>query len=248
MFFTSCMTIQDEIWINKNGTGKREMMIDMSEAYPMMKMGLAQELGEEEAEEGEEPESESEKELRELFTKAMESGKIDTLISPEDQENKNPHVSDQKVRLQIDDTKSLFAMTIIQDINDVYKMDWSETGSDDMMNMNESPSDQSGNPFAGLMGGGDEGFPKFKLEPKLMTIKKAKGEKSDDEESGEMEQMMDMFAGKGSYTYIVHFPKKVKKISGEGVMKKDKKTIEMTIPLKELFNPESEYNISVKFK
>ncbi len=243
------MTIKDQIWVNKDGTGKRQMMIDMSEAYPMMKMGLAQEM-DKEKEDGE-PEDESDKELMELFAKAMEEGKIDTLMSPpSDDKNNNPYVADQKVRLQIDDEQGLFAMTIIQDITDVYKMDWSETGSDDMMNLNESPSGGAeDNPFAGLFGGGDdETFPKLNLKKKLMTIKKKKGEKPEGEENAEMEQMLNMFAGKGAYTYIVHFPKKVKRISGKGVVKKDKKTIEVTIPLKELFNPESVYDISVKFK
>ncbi|MBT8232325.1 MAG: hypothetical protein HKO66_10170 [Saprospiraceae bacterium] len=87
-FFSSCSDVENEIWINEDGSGKMEVKIDMSSMLEMASMfeGMGDEG--EEGTEGDDEEQEEEYEIEEEESNSFEDAKsfddiMDGIMSPE---------------------------------------------------------------------------------------------------------------------------------------------------------------------
>jgi hypothetical protein len=92
----------------------------------------------------------------------------------------------------------------------------------------------------------------FDLDGNTLRIRRAgmdlEALAGEDSEAMQSIGMIKMFLGDAPYRLTIHFPGKVKKISSDYLTKVDKQTVELEIPMSELFDPELRVDAEVKFK
>lgn len=278
----SCLNVQDEIWIEADGSGRYESATDLSNLYPFIMMGI----NEEKPEDGEEADP-----FTQWLKTSLQEGKVDTMLNfrgmmetamqeqmpgmsydqminfleneplPDDMTEQEREtvlslletVGQMQMRMQVDPDKSMLKTTNITTFGGVDELQNMSQMMDVIMqlaqmgesgpNPLEDPQtqamlDQLGNAQTAL-----------DINKGVLRIRRAGMDLSMmGDELKEMMPMMKMFLGDQPYRLTIHLPGKVKKISSDVVTKIDRNTVQLEIPLDDLFDPETLIDVEVKFK
>lgn len=237
--FTGCIDIVEEIFLNKDGSGKYTMRMDMSGMMGMIKMMSAME-----GMEGEEGEASEGDALKNLMTKeASDSTMYLKDVSPEvlKQFADNPGFAEKvNMRINADPDESVFFIDFNLDFDNMDDIDYFFKNFDTIASMMSDGEGEGGemdmlggmgganNPMAGIMGG--DGLTRYFDLKKRTLIRRdaAQGETMEemDDMSAEDKQMMDMMFGDAVYKMTYHFPGKVKKMTNnDATLSADKKTV-----------------------
>lgn len=237
-FMTSCLDIVEEMSLNKNGTGKYVLTMDMSslmaDGMKEMLQGMAQEEGGGEDAFADMP---SEMDTILYFTDAPDSIKA---------KFQHPEILKKiAFRTQISEANELMKMTFSIDFDKIKEVDYFLADLDKMQ------GDGGGMP--GLGGGGSGLFPSgsdtqalFKLAKRKLT--RFSPPKTEDMNMEEEElQMMKMFFSDASYTTIYNLPGKVKKTSMQNANVEGKKLTVVT-PLMDILEGKAELGGDICYK
>ena len=247
MTFTSCINILEEMFLNKDGSGKYAMTIDMSALMESstrdMLKGFAQEEGAELPEEDGPP---------------ME---MDTMILFKDLptemrgELSRPDFYDKvSMKMVASESKEVMKMTFALDFDDADDIDYFLKNMDKIMaSMGEdedNPLDAMGGGGSGMMGGmlpsTGKDYRLFDIGKKVLTRYKAPAPAEDMEEDENM-AMMKMFMAGAEYTTVYHFPGKVKSATNANAQI-DGKTVTIKGDLLEMMEGKADMSTEVKFK
>ena len=149
-----------------------------------------------------------------------------------------------KFHLQVDPSKDLLSMTIIQPFSHVDSMLFSNLG--DLMNLtgqdrftNQSPSDM--NSIENLIGN----TAKYKLKKKCLIVTREHLKKP--KEGSDEADMLGSLMKQSTYRMILHLPGKIKKVNNPNASFKGN-PLTFELPYEELYNPDSKLDMEVKFK
>ncbi len=248
--FTGCIDIVEEMFLNKDGSGKYTMRMDMSGMMSMIKMMSEMDdimpEDEEDAEEGEE-----DMEEEDSFDAMLEQG-VDSIMylknaSPEILEKfeDNPEFVDKvNMRLNVNPDENAFFMDFNLDFDNMDDIDYFFKNFDNIMAMmdemsGEEDEEEGGeldsmlgmggmgadSPFGNIMGG--DGLTRYFDLTKRTLVRREASEVEPDLDMGEDEiQMMQMMFGEAKYKTIYHMPGKVKKMTNkDATLSADKKTV-----------------------
>lgn len=231
LLFTGCIEIFENLYLNKDGSGRYEVKVDMSALMSQEFKDMMASFSEEEEEE--------EKEAVEvdsvIWFKDMAADKIKNLDRPEVFEKAS-------LKIQMSDSKELMIMTTVVEFTKIEDIDYFNKHSASMM---EGMGD------GGAMGLGNSG-----MMPQAMELFKLKGRKltrmdskpgGGDLVEGEDMEMMSMMLADAVYTTTYHLPGAVKKTSIPGARIDGKKVI-VENNLIELINGNSRQDGTIKFK
>jgi len=238
--FTGCIDIIEEVFFNKDGSGKYTMRMDMSGIMSMVKMmSEMEEMA---------PEDEENTEEKEGGMGAMMEQGIDSIMYLKDasadvrqQFDDNPGFVDKvNMRMNIDPDENIFQIDFNLDFANMDDIDYffknfdkigammgddEESSELDMLGMGGGMGADS--PLGGIMGGQFTRY--FDMTKRTLIRRDASQEETAgmDEEMGEEEmQMMEMMFGDAKYKMIYHMPGKVKKMTNSSAtLSADKKTV-----------------------
>jgi len=237
--FTGCIDIIEEVFFNKDGSGKYTMRMDMSGMMEMVKMmSEMEELMP--AEKGAETEEEGMGDLMEQNVDSIMYLK-NASADVREQFDDNPGFVDKvNMRMNVNPDENLFQIDFNLDFEDMDDIDYffknfdkiaammggdEESNELDMLGMGGGMGADT--PLGGILGG--DGFTRYFDMTKRTLIRRdaSQGETDMTEEVGAEEmQMMEMMFGEAKYKTIYHMPGKVKKMTNnEATLSADKKTV-----------------------
>ncbi len=221
---SGCIETLEEIYLNKDGSGKYNVTFDMSEFFsnPMMK-SLIEEAAKEEGEEG-----------------GFDLGETDTIIYLGESGMAEGVMKDAVMRMTMSDSLGKFMINMSFPFENVGQID------EFFKKLNEEGAAAG----AGAMGGfGSLLTPGGKFMFQNKKLKRLKAEPGAENElfAGEDGEFMKMFFSGGSHTTIYHLPGKVKKttIEGAGI---DGNTVTVERPLIDLLEGKVGLEGEIRFK
>lgn len=230
--FTGCINIIEELFLNKDGSGKYTVTMDMSalmseEMRSMMKMMMQQQEGAEEMPFGGELPQELD---TVIYIKDMNPEQFKKLERPEVFETAFMH-------MEISESKEKLVINMGLDFKDISDIEYFNEKLNEMTAAGAGPGALSGFlPQGGNM---------FQLKGKKLT---RLPNKSDGVEMSEEElSMMRMMFVDASFKTIYHFPKKAKKTSMEGA-DIDGNTLTVERPFVDIIEGKSDVSGWIKFK
>lgn len=160
------------------------------------------------------------------------------------------------IKFQTDQEKQFFRTATVQSFDNLSNIhDWVNDMVEFAEEMAKNDEDGTGEMkelavVKDILGGG--GMTNYELIDDELHITR-KGQDmgtmlGENEEAQQAMMMMKMFLGNKPYKITVHLPGKVKKISDPNATIIGKKTVEIEIPQEDLFDPEKELDIRIKFK
>jgi len=263
--FTGCIDIIEEVFFNKDGSGKYTMRMDMSGMVGMIKM--MSQMGDIMPEEEGEGDTESEQgdDMASLMEEVVDSVMYlkDASADIRQQFDDNPGFVDKvNMRMNINADENIFQIDFNLDFDDMDDIDYFFNNFDEITSMMSNDEESSeldmlgmgggmgaGNPLGGIMGG--DGFTRYFDMTKRTLIRRdaSKGETTMTEDmSAEEKQMMEMMFGDAKYKMIYHMPGKVKKMTnGEATLSADKKTVILEGDLMDYINGDFKVANIIKF-
>jgi len=251
MTFTSCINILEEMFLNKDGSGKYAMTIDMSALMDASTREMLKSFGEQEegADNTEEPEDNE---------PPME---VDTMMLFKDMpaemrgELSRPDFYDKVfMKMEASESNEVMKITFGLNFDNADDIDYFLKNIDKLM---ASQGDNEDNPL-GAMGGGGGGlmgdmlpsagkdYRLFDISKKLFKRYKAPAPEENLEEDETM-AMMKMFMAGAEYKTVYHFPGKVKSATNPNA-KVDGKTVTITGDLLDMMEGKADLSTEVKFK
>ncbi len=245
---SSCGDIQEEMWLEKDGSGKLEYTIDLSEALPMLQMMMAMDTTQDAGggdivgklfEEMGTDDIDSTMNFYEVAPDSIKDGSGNlTLEEVEDLKKIDMTVKANKASEQML-IKIGVDFTSFAEIDRLFSlMDKSDGGDENMAMMGEMFGD---NDFGENYLFDSKGFTKSAGEEDAEL-----GDMMDDASEEDM-GMMEMMFGESKYVSIYHFPYKVKSAEGTNV-KIDGNTVVSKVPFMEMMEDQQKAALSVKFK
>lgn len=247
--FTGCIDVLEEMFLNKDGSGKYVMTIDMSSIMEKSTREMLKSM--QQAQDGEDEETLG------ALTKGEEMDSIiymKDLPAEERGEISRPEFFDKvSMRIQSSEKKELLKMSFMLDFENADDIDYFLKNFDKMIVSDENGAEQ----MAGLgnMGGGLSGlvpaagkdYRLFDLSKKLLV--RHKMPKPDENELKESEEMamMKMFLASANYKTVYHFPGKVKKATNAKAVV-DGKMVTIEGKLIDVMEGKADLSTSVKFK
>ena len=90
--------------------------------------------------------------------------------------------------------------------------------------------------------------PTYSLEKKKFRLSRPAADLSQlSDEAQESMQMMQMFMGAMEYEYVIHFPKRVKKVSHKDAEIIDGNTVRIKAPMPQIGEKSEAFDLTVKF-
>lgn len=268
--FTGCIDIVEEMFLNKDGSGKYTMRMDMSGVMSMIKMmGEMEDIMPDEDEEGEENTEEGEAEEEDGFDAMMEEGADTTMYlkdaSPDllKQFEDNPGFADKvNMRMNVDPDEGVFLMDFNLDFANMDDIDYFFKNFDKIMGMMDDGEDEESSeldmlgmgggmgadsPLGGLMGG--DGLTRyFDLTKRTLVRRDAPPQEMQEDMGAEEMQMMEMMFGEAKYKMIYHMPGKIKKMTNkDATLSADKKTVILEGNLMDYMNGDFKVANIIKF-
>lgn len=300
--FSSCTTTE-EIWVNQDGSLRREWKMDMGALIPFIKM--AEESKNNEGAESDslenlaiEPmedapseedgdytiELEEEKDpIENVFSEMLKRGNVDTLIAfrsifeeemkkkgmTEEQMWQNLAESDDsemsgdekkamngmlktlvntQIRIKMSDAENLYFFSLIQNFENAEELNAGQDalGMLQSLGKGKAERDPTQETMMKLMTGQN---PTYSLKKKEFRISRPATDMSQlSEEETESMQMMQMFMGAIEYEYVIHFPKKVKKVNLKDAEIVDGNTVRIKAPMPKAGEKNEAFELIVKFK
>lgn len=239
---TSCLTFEEVVKFNKDGSGTHTLTIDMSEmmSNPFMQGALEEEGG-------------ADMTTDSTWTKYAELAPLNPQWTAAEaalvkRNSGRMYMNGEEGEAYVVETFEFDDISQLREYNDLIARSNKPVEDDE--------EEDDGNPLGGLTETGDGGFLN-----KVYTYGKGKfsvvstADPSDDEEEDEDEDMLGMMESMfedASYTYIVEFAGKVKKVKGFPGHELDGNRLIVEIPFLEMINDEEaaaeRLNGSVKFK
>ena len=221
---TSCIETLEEIYMNKDGSGKYNVTFDMSEFFsnPMMK-SMIEEAAKEEGE-----------------ASGFDLGETDTLIHLGDSGLAEGVMKNAVMRMTMSDSLGKFLVNMSFPFENVGQID----------EFFQELSEQGAGADAGMMGGmGSLLMPggKFAFQKKRLTRMKNDQEGASELFAGEDGEFMKMFFSGGTHTTVYHLPGKVKKTTIEGA-EVDGNTVTVERPLMDLMEGKVGLEGEIRFK
>lgn len=244
MTFTSCINILEEMFLNKDGSGKYAMTIDMSALMESstreMLKSFAQEEGAEIPEDKDTPPTE-----------------VDTLIMFKDMPAKmrgdlsRPDFYNKvAMKMLASESKEIMKITFLLDFDNADDIDYFLKNMDKLMasaNDEESPlGGMGGKGMGSMLPSAGKDYRLFDISKKLLKRYKAPAPAENMEEDENM-AMMKMFMAGAEYTTVYHFPGKVKSATNPNA-KIDGKTVTIKGDLLEMMEGKADMSTEVKFK
>lgn len=242
--FTGCIDIIEEVFFNKDGSGKYTMRMDMSGMMSMVKMmSEMEEMMPEDEENAEEEEQEEEADLGAMMEQGVDSIMYlkDASADVRQQFDDNPGFVDKvNMRMNVDPDENIFQIDFNLDFANMDDIDYFFKNFDKIGAMMGNDEESSELDMLGGMGGGmgadsplggimgDQFTRYFDMTKRTLIRRDASQENMDtEEEMGEEEmQMMEMMFGEAKYKMIYHMPGKVKKMTNSSAtLSADKKTV-----------------------
>ncbi len=271
--FTGCVDIIEEMFLNKDGSGKYTMRMDMSGMMSMIKMMSEMEGMSEDEEATEDAEDTEDSEEEEGGFDAMLEQGVDSIIYLKDASadilekfEDNPGFADKvNMRMNVDPDENVFVMDFNLDFDNMDDIDYFFKNFDSIMAMMDDGEDEEADeldmlgmgggmgadsPLGGLLGG--DGFTRyFDLSKRTLVRRNTSvAEAADMEEDmgAEEIQMMEMMFGEAQYKMIYHMPGKVKKMTNkEATLSADKKTVMLEGDLMDYIKGEFDIANIIKF-
>lgn len=248
----SCSEINEEMWLNKDGSGKVEYTLDVGESLPMIMM-MAQGAAQQQLEQMENGEGVQDK-MGEIMEK-INSEKVDTSINmfaimpdsvrrvtenPEQFKNMNVFID-----LDSEENKALVKFAI----------DFKDFKQIDQMLGNLVQAFGSGRPeleamnIDEMMGGFSFDDSNYFTKKEFKQRRMSSGGGGMDEMMGEGEsaQMVEMMFGNTKYNKTIHFPYQIKSVSGTDA-KIDGNTLMINRELMEMMKEDQSQELQVMFK
>jgi len=246
MTFTSCINILEEMFLNKDGSGKYAMTIDMSALMDSSTREMLKSFSQDE--ESAEPEDD---------TPPMET---DTMVMLKDLpaemrgELSRPEFFDKvTMKMVASESKEVMKITFAVDFDNADDIDYFLKNMDKFFasaNDEENPLGAMGGGGGGMMGGmlpsAGKDYRLFDIGKKLLKRYKAPAPAENLEEDETM-AMMKMFMAGAEYTTVYHFPGKVKNATNPNA-KVDGKTVTIKGDLLEMLEGKADMSTEVKFK
>ncbi len=276
-WLTSCTSNEEELWIEADGSGRYESTMDLSGIYPFLLMGLQSE-DEEGEEEEEDPftlmmegllmseSADTVISFSEVIAKELkEEGRsieslLDSLegINPETagltEAEKQANIKmvkglmDMKLRLQINQSESLFKITTINEFDHIENFEQGGNFMETMMGMRDQaePMGAQAEMVKEMMGAQTQ----FALDGKRLRVSRRGQDMGDmSAEEKQQMQMVEGMMGDEPYRLTIHFPGKVKKrLDSDYAERVDKQTVVIEIPQEDLKDPDMEMDFGIKFK
>ncbi len=246
---TGCINILEEMFLNKDGSGKYSVTIDMSalmeESTRQMLQSFAQ------AEEGEEG-SLSDMEMPETDTVMM----MKDLPADQRGELSRPDFYDKvSMRIQSSEAKELLKIGFVLDFDKADDIDYFLKNIDKMFASADMGADNpmsamggGGGMFGGMMPAtGGQDYQLFDIGKKMLKRAKAPAPAELDDEAAEGMAMMKMFLAGAEYKTVYHFPGNVKSASNSDA-KIDGKTVTIKTDLLDVMEGNADLSTEVKFK
>ena len=249
MTFTSCINVLEEMFLNKDGSGKYAMTIDMSAIMDASTREMLKSFSQEE-DAGEDAQAEEENAFptevdTTMYFRDMPADMRGALSRPD-------FYDKVSMKMVASESKEIMKITFQLDFDNADDIDYFLKNMDKLMS---SAGDQD-NPL-GAMGGGGEGmgglipsagidYRLFDISSKLLKRHKAPAPAENAEEDESM-AMMKMFMAGAEYTTVYHFPGKVKKATNPNA-KIDGNTVTIKGDLLEMMEGKADMSTEVKFK
>ncbi len=222
---TGCIETLEEIYLNKDGSGKYSITFDMSEFFgnPMMK-GLIEEAAQEEG-----------------VDSTFALGEVDTVMMLGQGADAEAVMGRVAMRMQMSDSMGTFVMNMSFPFDDV---------SEIAQFYEEFSKEGAGAEAAMPMGGGGNLFMpggKFSFKKKKLIREASEAQGASEMLEGEDGEFAKMFFADGTHTTIYHLPGKVKNVTIEGA-EIDGKTVTVERPLLEMMEGKSNLEGEIRFK
>ncbi|MCB0586024.1 MAG: hypothetical protein KDD06_11945 [Phaeodactylibacter sp.] len=221
---TSCIETLEEIYLNKDGSGKYSVTFDMSEFFsnPMMK-SMIEEAAKEEGAEG-----------------SFNLGETDTLIYFGESGMAEGVMKEAVMRMTMSDSLGKFMVSMNFPFENVGQI------SEFYQKLSEESAGAEAGPMGGmgsmLMPGG-----KFAFKKKRLSRMAADKEGAEGLFAGEDGEFMKMFFSGGTHTTVYHLPGKVKKTTIEGA-EVEGNTVTVERPLMDLMEGKVGLEGEIRFK
>ncbi len=250
MTFTSCINVLEEMFLNKDGSGKYAMTIDMS---AIMDASTREMLKSFSQEEGAEEDAQAEAEEDAFPTEVDTTMYFSDMPADMRGDLSRPEFYDKvSMKMVASESKEIMKITFQLDFDNADDIDYFLKNMDKLM----SSAGDEDNPL-GAMGGGGEGmgglipsagidYRLFDISSKLLKRHKAPAPAESAEEDETM-AMMKMFMAGAEYTTIYHFPGKVKNATNPNA-KVDGKTVTIKGDLLDILEGKADMSTEVKFK
>jgi uncharacterized protein YceK len=235
---TGCLSIIEELTLNKDGSGTFTYSIDMTALMEMGVMDQVRSMSEELGDEAIEVDT-----VIGAYATFEEKGSLADMDKPEFW---------KKVRMvsKISESEKMGMISFILDFDEISEVDYFMKNLSKLLETDETAGMLGG---MGLMGSADAGSPynfKKKLFSKSLIRAKQEGvsevSKMMEEEGGEMMKMM--LQG-GEYVTIVNLPGKAKKVSNDAATtSNDGKTVKVAVDLLEYLEGKADLENEIKFK
>ncbi|HQU60576.1 MAG: hypothetical protein KDD02_16850 [Phaeodactylibacter sp.] len=290
--FSSCTTTE-EIWINQDGSLRREWKMDIGALIPFVKMAeesknnegaesdslenlAAEPMEDEPAEEAKDP-------MDNMFSEMLKRDNVDTLIafrsifeasmkekgmteeevlralseadegelSSEEKEAMGGMLKtlvNTQIRIKMSEAENLYFFSLIQNFENAKELNEGQDalGMLQSLGQGKAESDPTQETMMKLMTGQN---PTYSLKKKEFRISRPASDMSQmSEEEKESMQMMQMFMGAIEYEYVIHFPKKVKKVNLKEAEIVDGNTVRIKAPMPKMGEKNEPFELIVKFK
>jgi hypothetical protein len=249
---SSCANYTEELWLNKDGSGKYVVTADLSSMIEMME--AFSEMGDQD----------STAEASPGFWESMGGGELDSVVAftdsiPQEVINQleRPELLDKiQMRVIASKSKELFLTKVEMNFTNLKELDEIMKTMAQANELNKNTQEDGGGTLGGDEGlamlTGRKGGHGFTLSKGKLTRSATDQDKSlldeftSDEESM---SMLEMMMGESTFTTIVHLPGKVKKLSDSNkIGKVDGKTIRFEYNMLSLIKEELSTDFVVTFK
>lgn len=246
MTFTSCINILEEMFLNKDGSGRYAMTIDMSALMEASTREMLKSFAQEEG--------------AEMPADDAPPMETDTLIMLKDLpanmrgELSRPDFYDKvSMKMVASESKEIMKMTFALDFDDADDIDYFLKNLDKFFasaNDEDSPLGAMGGSSGGMLGSMlpsvGQDYRLFDIGKKILKRYKAPAPAENAEEDENM-AMMKMFMAGAEYTTVYHFPGKVKSATNANAQV-DGKTVTIKGDLLEMIEGKADMSTEVKFK
>ena len=222
---TGCIETLEEIYLNKDGSGKYNVTFDMSEFFsnPMMK-SMIEEAAKEEGGEGD-----------------LNLGETDTLIRFRDSGLMEGVMKNAEMRMTMSDSLGKFLISMNFPFENVSQID------EFFQRLSEEGAGAEAMGGMGAMGSMLMPGGKFAFQKKKLTRLKSEQGGAGELLAGEDGEFMKMFFSGGTHTTVYHLPGKVKKTTIEGA-EVDGNTVTVERPLMDLMEGKVGLEGEIRFK
>lgn len=246
--FTGCINILEEMFLNKDGSGKYAITIDMSALMEESTRQMLKSFAQEEGAEIPEDDNEEPTEVDSLF-------RMSELPSEARGNLSRPEFYDKvSMKIEASESKEVMKIGFILDFDNADDIDYFLKNMDKLMasaETEENPLGEMGGAGGGMFGGmmpaAGQDYRVFDIGKKLLTRHKAPAPTEKTAEEDEGMAMMKMFMAGAEYNTVYHFPGKVKSATNPNA-KVDGKTVTITGSLLDMMEGKADMSTEVKFK